>query len=1103
MENNYSIQILRILNHLRVFSKKIPNTMKLFVFFLFCSLGLLNASELYSQTSNVSVKVDNKTVEEVLRSIERQSSYGFVYNNRYVDVKRRVSVSTNNTDILKVLDKVFAGTNVSYSVLDNKIVLSTEKSKVSSFVKSSNETYKIKGVVVDGNGETIIGASVLQKGTTNGTITDVDGNFELNVSDKDIVLIISYIGYAKQEIKVQAGKVVKIVLKEDSQALDEVVVVGYGTVKRSDLTGSVSSLSSETLTASSQTNAIDAMQGKISGVNITRNAARPGGSYNIVIRGKSSINNSNTPLWVIDGIPTSSDASDLNPADIEKIDILKDASATAIYGSRGANGVVIVTTKQGKEGKFSINYDGYYGVRTASNLPDMMDGDQYVKFRTELFKTQGKSTERSNAEFFTPTEWERIDNKNYTDWIDLTMRSGQQYSNTITASGGDANGTFSVGIGQLHEEGTVRDQDFNRYNLHLNVNRKFLKSWEMGGSLYFTYSKQNEGSYETLREAYRLPQVAYPYDEDGNLTYHVYRNDNCTNPLMESGKNGEHRENKRYRTFGNIYLQFKPFDGLTLKSNFSPQMLYKREGVYIGVDAKNSNGKAENVTSDFYQTTFWSYVWDNQASYAKRFGDHNINANFVQSIQMEQWEYSNQSAKNFPFNSLWYNLDAAGLSNVTESGTDFQKRTLSSFLGRLQYSYKDRYLFTASGRYDGSSRLADGNKWAFFPSAAFAWRVSEEKFMKDFNDLSNLKLRLSYGLTGNDAVSIYGTQSGVSQKNYDFGGSIASSYYKSGLANENLSWEKTREINVGIDYGFFNNRINGAIDIYQRDAKDLIMKRNLPSTSGWSSIWDNIGWVRNRGIELSLNTINIQGKKFSWDTNITFSSNKNKIVELYGEKKDDVSNKWFIGEALDVNYDYVFDGIWQTEDASEAAKYGQKPGQVKVKDIDGNGVIDADDKEILGQRSPKWIGSITNTFTYKNVDLSVYIYTQQGAQFQDSFMSSFMTYEGNYKQVDVDYWTADNPSNSYPQPGNKGKYYNAMRYQDVSFVRVGSISLGYTFPKELLKTANIKNLRVYFTTNNPFTFSSYKGFDPEWASQNSWGTATGYTTYLAGVKLEF
>ena len=1065
---------------------------------LFVFAGTAFATESYSQTMKVTVVADNMSTGKVISEIEKQTDYLFVYNVNEVNLKRNVKVNAQNKSVAEVLNKVFEGTDIYYA-MEGKNIMLMSKAKDGEAAQQAN---KVTGIVKDTNGEPVIGANVTVKGQSIGTITDIDGRFVLD-APKNAVLQITYIGYVSQEVKVSGKKEINVVLKEDTETLDEVVVVGYGTVKRSDLTGSVSSLDTKSLTSASQTNAIDAMQGRISGVNITRNAARPGGSYNITVRGLSSINNSNTPLWVIDGIPTTSDASDLNPADIEKIDVLKDASATAIYGSRGANGVVIVTTKKGKKGRFSINYDGYYGVRVASNLPDMMDGDEYVRFRTEQFKNQGKSTDRSNADFFTPEEWERIDNKNYTDWIDLILRAGQQYSNTITASGGDENGSFSISIGQLHEEGTVENQDFNRYNMHLNVNRKFLKAWEVGGSLYFTHSVQNEGSYETLRTAFRLPQVAYPYDEDGNLVYYVFRNDQASNPLLDSQKDGEYRQNKRYRAFGNIYLQYKPIEGLTLKSQLAPQFIYKRTGNSFGINSKASMHSTQSTSADYNQTLFWSYVLDNQVMYEKKINEHNFNVSFVQSIQMEEWEYSTQSSKNFSYNSLWYNLDAAGLSNVKTSGTDFQKRTLASFLGRLQYSYKDRYLLTASGRYDGSSRLAEGNKWAFFPSASIAWRISEEEFMKKFNDLSNLKLRLSYGVTGNDAVSIYGTQSGVSLKNYDFGGAPASAYYKSSLANKNLSWEKTYEINFGVDFGFFDNRINGSVDIYQRDAKNLIMKRNIPVTSGWSSVWDNIGWVKNRGIEISLNTENIKTRDFSWQTNLTFTTNHNEIVELYNGKQDDVSNKWFIGEAVDVNYDYVFDGIWQESERTEAAKYGQTPGQVKVKDVDGNGVINSDDRQILGSRSPKWIGSMTNTFTYKGFDFSFYLYTQQGLQRQDRFMETFMAYDGNYKQVAVDYYTPERPSNKYPMPGNKGKYFDAMRYQDVSFVRVGSISLGYTLPKSFLKKFNVNNFRVYATTNNPFTFSSYKGFDPEWAGQNTWGTVTGYTTYLLGVKFDF
>ncbi|MDR2914621.1 MAG: TonB-dependent receptor [Tannerella sp.] len=1079
--------------------KDIPRIMKISMFFLFICVFQLIASNSEAQNAIVTLSSNKITYGELIKEIEKQTDYLVVYSNSEINSTETLRVKNKTSKVSDFLaDVISADNSLKYEFENDYIVLS----KKMIFNTAQQTGRRITGKILDNEGEPISGASIVETGTTNGTITDIDGNYSLLVQG-DPVLRISYIGYTVQEVESAGKNEINIILTEDTQALEEVVVVGYGTVRKRDLTGSVGSLDAGVISAASVTTAVGAMQGKIAGVNIEKNVARPGGSYNITVRGLSSINNNSGPLYVIDGIPTTADMNDLNPSDIEKIDVLKDASATAIYGSRGANGVIIVTTKRGKEGRFSIQYDGNVGFRVASNLPDMMNGEEYVQFRTDLYNNMGRSTDRSNADFFTADEWAIIDNGNYTDWIDLVLRTGLQTSNTVTASGGDEKGTFSIGLGQLKEEGTIHGQDYNRYNMHLNVNRKFLNVWEAGGSLYFTHSVQNEGSYETLRSAYRLPPVATPYDEDGNLAFYVYRNDAVSNPMLEYSEDGEHRENRRFRAFGNLYLQVEPIAGLTLRSQIAPHMIYKRNATYIGVNAKNSNGKTESTTATYLQNNYWSYVLDNQINYAKNIDKHNFNVNFVHSIQFEQTEESNQAARNLPYNSKWYNLDAATMSDITSSTTDYTQASMVSFLGRLQYSWDSRYLLTVSGRYDGSSRLAEGNKWAFFPSAALAWHIGEEDFLKSFEKLSHLKLRVSYGMTGNDAVAIYGTQSGVSQMYYDFGGTASTSYYKSGLANQNLTWEKTYEINAGLDYGFFNNRLSGSFDIYQRDAKDLIMKRNLPSTSGWSSVWDNIGWVRNRGLEIGLNTMNIVTKDFSWATNVIFDANKNEIIELYGEKNDDVGNKWFIGQPVRVNYDYVFDGIWQESEAAEAAKYNQKPGQVKVKDLDNNGVIDANDKKVIGQRDPKWTGSITNTFTYRNFDFSFNVYTRQGAQLQSTFLSAFMSLEGNYKNLDVDYWTPENPSNKYPQPGNKGQYFDALRYNDVSFVRVGDITLGYTLPKKVLNKMNIKNLRVYFTTNNPFTFTSYKGYDPEWATQNTWGESTGYTTYLLGLKLEF
>lgn len=1069
-------------------------------------VGLFCAGLVYAQ-GPITISMLNERLESAIAKIEKQSGYSFLIRNNDIDLNRTVSIDAKNDNISQVMNQLLKGTGASYEVNGNRVVIykaAPGKSK-EQVTQQAGLKVKISGIVKDNTGEPVVGATVKVPGTTTGTITDIDGNFSLEVPHNSDVEI-SYIGFATQNLTASHSHSVDIVLKEDLHTINEVVVVGYGTMKRKDVTGSISTINGDELTVSSATNAATALQGKIAGVNIERNVGKPGGTFNIKVRGESSINNANaSPLYVINGIPMTDGLNDLNPDDIESIDVLKDASATAIYGSRGANGVVIVTTKSGgQDGHFSISYDGYYGFRKASHLPDMMDGPEYVKWRTDLFSTMGRDTSRGNAEFFTSNEWDVIDSGRYTDWIDLTLRTGQQYSNTVTASGGDAKGSFAASIGQLSEEGTVKNQDYNRYNIHLNLTHKFLDKWSFGANTYFTYSIQNEGSYETLRSAYRLPPVAQPYDEDGNPKFHVFRNASATSPIFESQPDGERRENRRYNFFGNAWLQVEPVKGLTLKTQMSPHFKQERRGVSFGVHAKNAADSQAKTEARYNTDANFGFVWDNSLNYTRTFGDHHLTGTVVQSIEYNRWESTWQTTRNFPFNSLWYNLGAASKGDINTSDTDYKKSTLSSFLARVQYGYKDRYLFTVSGRYDGSSRLAKGHKWAFFPSAAFAWRVTEEKFMAPTQGwLSNLKFRLSYGVTGNDAVSIYGTQSSVSNYPYDFGGDVVQSYYKSSLANQNLTWEKTREINIGLDFGFLNGRINGTLDIYQRNSTDLIMNRQIPSTSGWSSIWDNVGKTRNRGIELGINTVNIRNKHFTWSTTIIFDRNKNTIQELYGQKKDDVANKWFIGQPISVNYDYEFDGIWQNSEADLAAKYGQTPGQVRVKDLNNDGVINAEDKKVIGQLYPKWTGSITNSFNYRDLDLTFQVYTRQGAQMRTYFMSSFCSLTGDYKNLNVNYWMPDNPSNDYPQPGNSGKYNTALNYQSVSFVRVGYITLGYSLPQSMLKNLNIKKLRFYFTTNNPFTFTHYKGYDPEWATQDTWGEATGSTTYMIGANLQF
>lgn len=1043
----------------------------------------------YSQT-RVSLNLKSADFKKVISEIERKTSYHFIFSERKIPVKQYTNINVADVDVLTLVGRLLDGTLFTYQKLPNNLIAIVPNGTVVRDVK-------VTGKVLDETGQPLIGASVRIKGLKGGASTDSKGAFTLSVPD-NAILIVSFLDYITQEVPVNGQTSITVKLQPSEKSLNEVVVVGYGTQKKSDVTGSIASVDASAIAKAATTDATGALQGRMPGVVVVKNVARPGAGYSINIRGTHSIGGSNSPLFVIDGIPTTSGLNDLNPTDIDKIDVLKDASATAIYGSRGANGVVIVTTKRGKAGKTSISYDAYAGVKVASNLPEMFNGAEFVQFRTDMFTAQGKDVSRNNTSFFSPAQWKNIDEGRYTDWIDLILKNALQMNHNVTASGGDDKTLFAISAGMLREDGNIEGQNFNRYSIRGNVDRKINDKWKAGLNLYLSQNIANEGSFEALRSAYRLPQAVYPYDENGAPVFKVYGGNSVTNPLFEA--ENEIRRKRNFRAFGNIYVQVEPIKDLLIKSTISPSYVGIRQGEYYGSQSKDRQGslpiRAVNASNE-------QFIWvlDNQISYEKLMGKHKFAGTLVQSMQKDRYETSTLEAEGMPYKSLWYNM-ATG-STVRNYGSSFIKSTLVSGMGRLNYSYDDRYLVTATGRWDGSSRLAAGNQWGFFPSASIAWRITQEDFMKDLTAFNNLKLRLSYGITGNDRVDAYSTQATLGQTFYDFGGTIASGYAPNQLANKNLSWEKTKELNLGLDFGILKDRISGSVDVYDRLIENILMNRQLPVPSGWSFITDNIGKLKNKGVELGLNTINVQSDKFSWRTDIVYDVNKNEILELYGAKKDDIGSSLFIGEPVQVNYNYVFDGIWQLGEEAQAAKYSQKPGQIRVKDLNNDGIINGSDKQIIGKRIPRWTGSIGNTFKYGNVDLYVMAYTRQGEQFVSSFDATFMNYTQDYNQVKVDYWTPSNPSQTYFQPGNPGPYANIPTYRDVSFVRIANITLGYNLPKTLLTKINVKNLRVYATATNPFTFTKYEGFDPEWAINNSFGTAVSPTAYLFGINLGF
>lgn len=967
----------------------------------------------------------------------------------------------------------------------------------------------VKGIVHSENDQPLIGASViirnLQTNFTVGTKTDTLGVFTARVpAGGPYRFAVTSVGYESQTLSgynLKEGSTfnIDISMKPIVSSIEQVVVIGYGTQKKADVTGAIASVNASAIARSATPDPTGALQGQVPGVVVVRNTGKPGNGYNINIRGTNSIGGSNSPLYVIDGIPSTAGLNELNPADIEKVDILKDASATAIYGSRGAKGVVIVTTKRGKSGKTSISYDGYMGMRTPTHLPDMFNGEEYVAYRTEMFKAQGKDISRNNAAFFTPDQWKNIDEGRFTDWPALVLKNGLQMNHNVTASGGDAKTRFSISAGLLQEDGNIKPEQFKRYSLRGNIDRQINDKWKVGLNLYFTQNLQSLGSSEALRSAYRLPPMTYPYDSAGANAFRVYGTNSVTNPFFD--QENEIRENRNLRTFGNLYVQVQPIPHLTLKSTISPSYSAQRSGFYFGPLTKQSLGGSIPTQGSNASRENFTWVLDNQAIYEREFGDHKLTATAVQSIQKDRSETNTTTVEGLPYKSLWFNLSTG--SRVLAYNSGYTQSTLVSGMGRINYSYKDRYLLTATGRWDGSSRLAEGNQWGFFPSASFAWRMSQEEFLQDVLAINDLKLRVSYGVTGNDRVDPYKTQATLGQTFYDFGGALAQGYAPNQLPNKNLTWETTRELNLGLDFAFLNHRISGSVDVYNRLINNILLSRQLPAPTGFDAITDNVGKLKNSGIEIGLSTVNIRKGKFSWKTDFVFDANRNEILELNGGKKDDVGNRLFIGQPVQVNFDYVFDGIWQLSEKDQAARYSQKPGQIKVKDFDDNGVINASDRRIIGKQVPDWTSSIGNTFRYGNVDLYILVYTRRGEQFVSSFDATLMNYNQDYNQVKVDYWTPANPSNNYFQPGNPGPYTVIPTYRKVDFTRIGNITLGYTLPGGLLQKFKVNSFRIYATATNPFLFTKYEGYDPEWPATNTYGTAVSTASYLLGVNLSF
>ena len=950
----------------------------------------------------------------------------------------------------------------------------------------------VKGVVRDAMGPTA-GATVVQKGTNNGTITDLDGNFTINVP-ANAVLVISFVGLDTQEIPVAGKKFIEVTLSGNEE-LEEVIVVGYGTQKKSDITGSVASVDKARLSKLPVTNVLQAVQGATAGVTISQGSSIPGDAPSALVRGRNSINAGTGPYIVVDGVPISKSGgslNDINPGDIESMEILKDASATAIYGTNGANGVILITTKHGKEGKPSISYNGYVGIEDFANKMDFCNGAQITQ-RYKDYVAQNAGETMYNDYVKNQGEAAAQAAGQETDWIyDMVSRTGIIQDHNVTINGGAEKVKYFISGDYLTQKGVLKGFNYKRYSLRLNIDADVTDYLKIGTNTYIV-SHNRDGGRVNFLMAEAMSPYGQVYNEDGSYCIYPMASENLFfNPMRDVNQDHERRQwninlnGYADLDFGHIWA---PLKGLHYKFNFGYSYVPKRESYYNGAEQNNLNGYGE-----IFNAETQNYTAENILSWARDFGKHHIDLTALYASSRRKYHDNTAAASKFINDELlWHNLGGGG-TQVAKSKTELY--TTVSQMGRINYSYDSRYLFTATVRRDGSSVFGDNIKYGTFPSVALGWNIANEAFMEGTNDwLNNLKLRLSYGKAGNEAINVYETLSKMTNAALALdGASYTALYPNSRMGNSGLSWESTQSFNVGVDFGFLNNRINGNIDFYTSKTTDLLLQRNLPKISGYSNVYMNMGETANKGLEITINSKNISTKDFTWSTSLVWSWNKNEIKDLYGDGKDDLGNRWFIGHPISVIYDYEMEGIWQKDEIERGDHLNHDPqaqaGDVKIRDIDGDGKITPEgDKTIQGQTSPKWIGGLTNTFSYKNITLSIFIQTVQGLKRNNSLLAMASDEMGRRNStLEVGYWSESNPTNEFRSLSKTSNRWGYGFPRDASFTRVKDITLSYQFPAKITKALNINALTIYASGRNLFTFTDWIGWDPESdITQRGWG----------------
>lgn len=1105
--------------------KHLFHIMKITTLILFIFAGTAFATETYSQVMKVTVMADKISTGKVINEIEKQTDYLFVYNVNEVNLKRTVQVNAENKSVAEVLNKVFEGTDIYYAMEGKNIMLMSKAKENSSVQQTEN---KIKGVVKDTNGEPIIGANITVKGQSIGTITDIDGRFILEAST-NALLQVTYIGYVSQELQVNNRKEITIILQEDAKALEEVVVIGYGTAKKSDLTGSTAQIKPEALTASVVGNALESLQGKAAGVAVF-NDNKPGASPSIRVRGSGSITASNEPLYVVDGFPLmDGNISDLNPSDIESMEILKDASSTAIYGSRGANGVVMITTKKGKSGTKNLSVNTSVGVQIPGRLANLISGEDFINFMNAGYKNQGSNVPFPNnpSTYATDTNWEK----------EILENSSLLQDYSITFDGSSNKTNYMLSTGFYNQEGLLKAQNYQKYTFHGNLQHSFNKWLTIGANTQFTYSIQDVFD-SALIDIYRYGWPTEKIkDEDGayniasmHNTYMLYP----WNPVLDMNETTTRFTTNRF--LGSLFAEMQLTKDLKYRLSLGIDLKNTRK--YNYVSSESAINKVSGLKGNGYNNwdKRFSKVMENILTYNHTWNKHRLTATAVYSWQDFTYEDINLSGSGFENDQTGaWSMGLADKSSVSWATNKYSNK-LISFTGRVSYVYDDKYLLTATSRWDGSSRFGANSKWGYFPSVGLGWRLSQESFLKSNKVITNLKIRSSFGITGNQEIGNYKSLAQLTGSNYTDGSSVIYGF-KESIGNGDLKWERTTQLDLGFDLGLWN-RMDIAFDYYIRNTNDLLYDVPIPSTSGYSRILSNIGKVTNKGWELSVGGTIIQNKDFNLYASANITYNQNKIKELYGGV-DEVSVRYEagglarilkVGESVDAVYARHSLGIIKTQEQLEEYKKkvpntaaNAQLGDEMYEDIDKDGSISSDDYICLGSVQPKYFYGLNIGMEYKGFGISIYgqgghkyasitgaedYYTNNSAWAMSyANLTSYLLYGENqisnnvhiptqyaYKHM----WSPENPDGDYPTAGAHDVYLSDRTNSNWKYFILKNIQVNYDLAP-LLKIKSVKSLKVNLNFQNFVTFANHRGYNPiNGDTSNPWAKSI-----ILGINAKF